>query len=175
MWFDSDAPPSHNGEVRHEARQDDRLSSYGWLRHDGVGYGVQQLRDRDYNITLSMASGAMVPGTDGVMPRVLLAESLLYQQVWWPTACCPQLLQKPTQPAASRPAPSTLQVKHKGEHSGRGGDWAVRIEASRVRVPDDPPRRHLSLVFYMAEENWEQQLQVRAATWARGPKQSLHP
>jgi hypothetical protein len=59
MWFDPDRPETvYKGEVRHAANQGDGLNSYGWLRHDGVRYGVQHLIDREYNITLSMVGGA---------------------------------------------------------------------------------------------------------------------
>ncbi len=76
------------------------------------------------------------------------------------------------QHAASSGLAAVLQAKHKGEHSGRGGDWAVRIESSRLagaqRAGDPrPPRRRLSLVFYMAEENAGQQVEVRGAEAAR--------
>ncbi|MEW5316627.1 MAG: hypothetical protein WDW38_007987 [Sanguina aurantia] len=55
MWFDpDDMEVLQSGKLRHEASQGDRLTSYGWVRHDGRSYGVQQLIDEDYNITLSM-------------------------------------------------------------------------------------------------------------------------
>lgn len=57
MWFDA-ANHRANGftpdSIRHEAQQQDRLTSYGWLRHDGRSYGRQQLIDGDFNITLQM-------------------------------------------------------------------------------------------------------------------------
>jgi len=34
--------------------QEDGLSTYGWLRHDGEQYGRQILVDKDYNISLTM-------------------------------------------------------------------------------------------------------------------------
>jgi hypothetical protein len=76
MWFDPDAPPSQNGETRHEANQNDRLSSYGWLRHDGVGYGVQQIRDKDYNISLSVVGccSAQAGSLDWICLRCCLAQ-----------------------------------------------------------------------------------------------------
>ena len=40
--------------LRHEAQQGDRLSRYGWLKHDGRRYGVQELVDGDYAITVTM-------------------------------------------------------------------------------------------------------------------------
>lgn len=41
-------------QVRHAATQEDGLSTYGWLRHDGEQYGRQTLVDKDYNISLTM-------------------------------------------------------------------------------------------------------------------------
>ena len=41
-------------QVRHQASQDDKLDTYGWLRHDGRTFGRQVLVDEDYNITVSM-------------------------------------------------------------------------------------------------------------------------
>jgi hypothetical protein len=40
--------------MRHAATQEDGLSRYGWLRHDGEQYGRQTLVDKDYNISLTM-------------------------------------------------------------------------------------------------------------------------
>lgn len=34
------------GGLRHTCEQGDGLASYGWLRHDGDNFGVQELRDR---------------------------------------------------------------------------------------------------------------------------------
>lgn len=41
-------------QVRHAAMQEDGLSTYGWLRHDGEQFGRQTLVDKDYNISLTM-------------------------------------------------------------------------------------------------------------------------
>lgn len=57
MWFDPGKTSNVNIRMmRHEASQSDKLSSYGWLRHDGVTFGRQRLIDRDHNISISMAS-----------------------------------------------------------------------------------------------------------------------
>lgn len=41
-------------KVRHAASQDDKLGSYGWVRHDGRAFGRQQLVDGELNITMTM-------------------------------------------------------------------------------------------------------------------------
>lgn len=37
--------------LRHTCEQGDRLQSYGWLMHDGVTFGVQEIRDNDFTLT----------------------------------------------------------------------------------------------------------------------------
>ncbi|XP_054634277.1 mannosyl-oligosaccharide glucosidase [Dunckerocampus dactyliophorus] len=37
--------------LRHTCEQKDRLQSYGWLMHDGVTFGVQEIRDKDFTLT----------------------------------------------------------------------------------------------------------------------------
>lgn len=57
MWFDATNFRANGftpDSIRHEAQQQDRLTSYGWLRHDGRSFGRQQLIDGDFNITLQM-------------------------------------------------------------------------------------------------------------------------
>ena len=34
------------GSLRHTCEQSDGLSRYGWLMHDGVNFGVQEIRDK---------------------------------------------------------------------------------------------------------------------------------
>ena len=38
---------------RHLCQQDDNLQSYGWIEHDGVNFGVQEIYDNDMKITTS--------------------------------------------------------------------------------------------------------------------------
>ena len=55
MWFDPDSMDTLMAQkVRHAASQEDKLSTYGWVRHDGQVYGRQVLVDEDYNLTISM-------------------------------------------------------------------------------------------------------------------------
>lgn len=57
LWFDPDDPNTLNQmRARHEASQGDGFATYGWKRHDGRLYGIQELVDGEYNITLSMVS-----------------------------------------------------------------------------------------------------------------------
>lgn len=37
--------------LRHTCEQGDRLQSYGWLMHDGITFGVQEIRDNDFTLT----------------------------------------------------------------------------------------------------------------------------
>jgi hypothetical protein len=131
MWFDSDAPPSYNGEIRHEARQDDRLSSYGWLRHDGVGYGVQQLRDKDYNITLSMVGGGRGLSWPGC------CRPYVRRQAWWPgAASCPQLLLEPALNLLPRAARTAGEAQRRAQRARRRLGRAHRSQPrARARRP----------------------------------------
>ncbi|XP_048366190.1 mannosyl-oligosaccharide glucosidase isoform X1 [Sphaerodactylus townsendi] len=46
MWLlpsEGEAPPP---PLRHTCEQSDRLAGYGWLRHDGLTFGLQEIRDR---------------------------------------------------------------------------------------------------------------------------------
>jgi hypothetical protein len=55
MWFDpSDAATVHQEAIRHEAQQGDKLTSYGWVRHDGRSYGRQEIADGDYQLSVRM-------------------------------------------------------------------------------------------------------------------------
>jgi mannosyl-oligosaccharide glucosidase len=53
MWADLDpSSPQHWNQLRHEALQSNEgLSTYGWTRHDGKGFGEQNILDRRLNIT----------------------------------------------------------------------------------------------------------------------------
>ena len=47
MWFSGQ---SHDGNVhiRHTCEQSDRLPRYGWIRHDGINFGMQEIVDYGY-------------------------------------------------------------------------------------------------------------------------------
>lgn len=34
--------------LRHTCEQGDGLRSYGWLAHDGINFGMQQIQDNDF-------------------------------------------------------------------------------------------------------------------------------
>jgi mannosyl-oligosaccharide glucosidase len=59
MWFDPDSIQAtvYDKQLRHEARQEDKLARYGWLRHDGRRYGRQELVDGDYALSIQMVGG----------------------------------------------------------------------------------------------------------------------
>uniref|UniRef100_A0A4W4FL06 Mannosyl-oligosaccharide glucosidase n=2 Tax=Electrophorus electricus TaxID=8005 RepID=A0A4W4FL06_ELEEL len=41
--------------LRHTCEQSDRLPGYGWLMHDGLSFGVQEIHDRDFTLTTEFA------------------------------------------------------------------------------------------------------------------------
>ncbi|XP_051983087.1 LOW QUALITY PROTEIN: mannosyl-oligosaccharide glucosidase-like [Xyrauchen texanus] len=40
-----------DGNLRHTCEQGDHLQGYGWLMHDGVSFGIQEIHDRDFTLT----------------------------------------------------------------------------------------------------------------------------
>uniref|UniRef100_A0A8C2JAL6 Mannosyl-oligosaccharide glucosidase n=1 Tax=Cyprinus carpio TaxID=7962 RepID=A0A8C2JAL6_CYPCA len=49
MWMRQFA--EMDGNLRHTCEQGDHLLGYGWLMHDGVSFGVQEVHDRDFTLT----------------------------------------------------------------------------------------------------------------------------
>ncbi|XP_063781783.1 mannosyl-oligosaccharide glucosidase [Pseudophryne corroboree] len=47
MWLSQSGSPS----LRHTCEQGDGLARYGWLMHDGVNFGVQEIRDKGYTLS----------------------------------------------------------------------------------------------------------------------------
>ncbi|XP_053313985.1 mannosyl-oligosaccharide glucosidase [Spea bombifrons] len=47
MWMAQSGPAA----LRHTCEQSDGLPRYGWLLHDGVNFGVQEVRDRGFTLT----------------------------------------------------------------------------------------------------------------------------
>ena len=47
MWF-SQFPHDGQLSIRHTCEQNDRLPKYGWLKHDGVKFGTQEIVDDDF-------------------------------------------------------------------------------------------------------------------------------
>lgn len=43
--------PEADVSLRHTCEQGDRLHGYGWLAHDGLSFGVQEIRDTDFILT----------------------------------------------------------------------------------------------------------------------------
>ena len=49
MWLTqltNEMPPP----IRHWCNQDDRLPKYGWLKHDGINFGIQEIEERAYTL-----------------------------------------------------------------------------------------------------------------------------
>uniref|UniRef100_A0A8C1LFE4 Mannosyl-oligosaccharide glucosidase n=1 Tax=Cyprinus carpio TaxID=7962 RepID=A0A8C1LFE4_CYPCA len=49
MWMRQFA--EMDGNLRHTCEQGDHLLGYGWLMHDGVSFGVQEVHDREFTLT----------------------------------------------------------------------------------------------------------------------------
>ncbi|EDO39813.1 predicted protein [Nematostella vectensis] len=54
MWF-SQFPHDGQLSIRHTCEQGDGLPKYGWLKHDGVKFGVQEIVDQDFILTTDFA------------------------------------------------------------------------------------------------------------------------
>lgn len=60
MWF-AQKIVDNSLKIRHWCDAGDRLKSYGWLQHDGINFGVQEILDQDMNITTAFVKR---PGGD---------------------------------------------------------------------------------------------------------------
>lgn len=49
MWMRQFSNSDMN--LRHTCEQGDHLQGYGWLMHDGLTFGVQEIRDNDFTLT----------------------------------------------------------------------------------------------------------------------------
>ena len=129
---------------RHEAQQRDGLAKYGWLQHDGQGYGLQQLWDEQFNITT-----AWVRSRPSVQPACMpdCSAHALARQARHPVAIpcftCPCFMLHSGFILA--PADCTVQAKHLCPDCGLGGDWgaSVSIEERHIGASDQPRRRLL--------------------------------
>lgn len=36
--------------IRHTCEQSDQLESYGWLKHDGVNFGIQEIVEKEFSL-----------------------------------------------------------------------------------------------------------------------------
>lgn len=54
MWLSQSGSPS----LRHTCEQGDGLARYGWLLHDGVNFGVQEIRDKGFSLRTEMVKRA---------------------------------------------------------------------------------------------------------------------
>lgn len=67
MWFQQPTSPSQNPDLkfRHTCEQGDGLDKYGWLEHDGVNFGIQDIFDGPLQIKTAFAkSGGGAHGGD---------------------------------------------------------------------------------------------------------------
>lgn len=42
-----------NAKVRHWCNQSDDILKYGWIKHDGMNFGIQEIREKNFNFTTS--------------------------------------------------------------------------------------------------------------------------
>lgn len=61
MWFENRINPEGRLNIRHLCNQDDRLGSYGWLKHDFYSFGEQAIEDNGYKIMTSFAKNPSNP------------------------------------------------------------------------------------------------------------------
>ena len=109
---------------RHEAQQRDGLAKYGWLQHDGQGYGLQRLHDEQYNITTAWVS--MLPA--GLECCCLsVHHSCLTNQHTGPSSGMLQAFIAHNALKGLRARLLTLQAKRLCPGCGVGGDWGVRL------------------------------------------------
>jgi hypothetical protein len=52
LWYDADQKDFYD-HVRHDCDERDKLSRYGWRRHDGAGFGAQELVDGEVGLNLT--------------------------------------------------------------------------------------------------------------------------
>ncbi len=70
-WFGSAAK-----SLRHSCEESDRLAKYGWIRHDGVSYGAQELIDSENNLKLT-TEFIKKPGKNGMKTPYMYLFSIL--------------------------------------------------------------------------------------------------
>ncbi|TRY78619.1 hypothetical protein TCAL_06619 [Tigriopus californicus] len=61
MWFIPDQITQNDIGFRHWCEQGDNLARYGWVKHDGENFGVQEIFDRNLKLTTSFVKR---PGGD---------------------------------------------------------------------------------------------------------------
>lgn len=50
MWFSGQSSDG-NIHIRHSCEQSDKLRRYGWVRHDGINFGTQEIVDNGFMLT----------------------------------------------------------------------------------------------------------------------------
>ncbi len=53
MWLLPEFVSKQNLGLNHWCNMDDSVDSFGWLQHDGVNFGIQEIRDRGVKLTTS--------------------------------------------------------------------------------------------------------------------------
>ncbi|XP_039263066.2 mannosyl-oligosaccharide glucosidase-like [Styela clava] len=50
MWLQQNVRYSNDLPLRHTCEQGDRLSRYGWIAHDGLNFGIQDIVEKNFNL-----------------------------------------------------------------------------------------------------------------------------
>lgn len=50
MWLQQHVRHSKDLPLRHSCEQDDNLSRYGWIAHDGLNFGIQDIMEKKFNL-----------------------------------------------------------------------------------------------------------------------------
>jgi len=61
------SPPSCSIDIRHGCEERDGFEKYGWLKHDGRSFGVQQLKDTANNVELTTEFIKVPGGENGTL------------------------------------------------------------------------------------------------------------
>eukprot|EP01083_Nonionella_stella_P149558 475223_1 len=71
MWTNADKPRAYD-HIRHDCDERDKFARYGWLRHDGRNFGVQELADQfsGVNITTEWVKYKEEDGSENWAARI---------------------------------------------------------------------------------------------------------
>lgn len=88
MWQGSERH-GKSGGFRHECSEGDGLGPYGWVEHDGVSYGKQEIADKTAGVRLvtSMVKPAELRDTNAAAEGVASGGGLVFDGTYTPNCC----------------------------------------------------------------------------------------
>ena len=129
MWYTYDKPGQLN--IRHSCEHGDRLPQYGWIRHDGTGFGQQRIVDHsrwygvwEYGHVLHVCISKPRPPTDMIIETDFLTMANASLGETWTV----RIRGKPRQPLSQQPVLASLIVYLYNE--GRG-EMAYHLSGQR--------------------------------------------